>query len=309
MSFEIIEGNTDQPADFAKEISDNSFETDVLIASENSPVIVIFYSSLNASCARFVDMTIDCAKNAKGKINAVKANVDKCNVVTQALQIQNIPTVYAFFQGRPIDGFTGIMPEEAVIQFINKISALNSTETENEQKQGLSIEEVTKIMTEADELMSDENYDDAMEKYSMLLEDDEKNMDALAGIGWCLASQGDMESVREMLGNLNSEQKNATRIKGLKFIANIQPIEKIENLEKKILGDDELDKRYELAKAFISEGNFDSSIEHLVKIISQNREWEDGKAHKFLLQLFESLGNSHSATRRGKRKLSTVLFS
>ena len=140
----------------------------------------------------------------------------------------------------------------------------------------------------------------------MLLEDDEKNMDALAGIGWCLASQGDMDSVREMLSNLTSEQKSGvSRISSLEFIANIQPIDSIEKLSAK----DGLDSVFELSKAYIAVGDFDSAFDSLIKIISQNREWKSGKAHKFLLEFFESLGNNHPATRRGKRKLSVVLFS
>ena len=163
MSFEIIEGGMSQTADFAKETSDNSFDTDVLMASVNSPVIVVFYSAFNVSCVKFVDMATEVAKLSSDRVTLIKANIDKCPAVMQAMQIQNIPTVYVFFQGQAIDGFAGMMPEAEVRSFIDKISNLGVTSKE-EEKQGLSIEEVTKIMSEADELMSDEEYDLALDK-------------------------------------------------------------------------------------------------------------------------------------------------
>jgi len=306
MNLEIIDGQNSQLADFVKEISDNTFESEVLAVSMDTPVIVAFYSSFNSVCKSFIEMMEKYAKKTKGNFKLVKVNIDKCPIVTQALNVQTLPTVYIFAQGQAVDGFAGLLPESEIALFFEKISGGN----QNNKKKGdlgLSEEEIAKIISSANDFFSSEEYDKAMEKYSILLGNDEENIEALAGMGWCLASSGDMESVKEILSNISDAQKNNDRIKGLEFISgiesNFKPDELLKNLNTK-----DFEQLYNLSKAYMVEGSFDDAIDCLVKIIAKDKKWQDGKAHKFLLDMFGALGNLHAAAKRGKRKLSAALF-
>jgi putative thioredoxin len=194
----------------------------------------------------------------------------------QALRVQSVPTVYVFFQGKPVDGFAGSKPEAELRVMVEGLKKLSGGGA-NDDTAAIA-EHVKKIMTEADGFFKQDSFNEAMERYSGALELDPNNMDALGGIGWCLLSQGDAESVREMLGQLTPEQLKAPRLQGLQYILS--------------LGDEAKD--------------IPALIDRLVAEVKKNRA---GEAREKLLKLFEALGNAHPLTAPGRRKLSTVLFS
>lgn len=261
---------------FIKDTDEMSFENDVLNASMTKPVIVQFWSSGSALCRQLMPLLEKLVNEAAGAVMLAKVNVNKSPGLVQALRVQSVPMVYAFFQGKPVDGFAGSKPEPELRAMVDGLKKLSGGGV-GDDKAAIA-EHVKKLMAEADDFFKQGNLNDAMERYGGALELDPDNMDALGGIGWCLLSQGDADSVREMLGQLTPEQLKAPRLKGLQYILS--------------LGDDAKD--------------IPALIDKLVAEVKKNRE---GEAREKLLKLFEALGNAHPLTAPGRRKLSAVLFS
>jgi len=85
------------------------------------PVIVDFWAPWCGPCKTLQPMIEKVVKEAKGAVKLVKIDIDKNQMLAQQLRIQSIPAVYAFFGGRPVDGFMGAVPESQVKEFVDRL--------------------------------------------------------------------------------------------------------------------------------------------------------------------------------------------
>jgi putative thioredoxin len=110
------------PADLIKEGSDATFVADVIEASRAQPVIVDFWATWCGPCRQLTPALEKAVLAAKGKLKLVKIDVDKNPVYAGQLRVQSIPTVYAFADGKPVDGFMGALPDSQIKAFMDKCS-------------------------------------------------------------------------------------------------------------------------------------------------------------------------------------------
>lgn len=295
---------------FIKDTDGLRFEQDVLVMSMTRPVLVDFWAPWCVPCKQMLPVLEKIVGETNGKVLMVKVNIDANPELTQALRIQSVPTVYAFFQGKPVDGFAGAKPEAEIRSFVDKLKLLACPNSAAEN----IAEQVKKEMLEADGLFQREKYNEAMAPYSRALEMEPENMGALGGIGWCLLMQGDAVSAREMLFQLTPEQLKFPRLHGLQFILSLarraEGLEDTRTLEQKRLKTPkDLQLCFDLSLQYLAAGLLEKGIEMLIAIIRQNRDWQEKKARVFLLEIFDALGPAHPLTSPGRRKLSAVLFS
>ena len=109
------------PADLIKDSDQTKFAKDVLEASRTVPVIVDFWVPWCGPCKQLQPAIEKVVKAANGAVKLVKINIDQNQMLAQQLRIQSIPAVYAFFGGRPVDGFMGAVPESQVKQFVDRL--------------------------------------------------------------------------------------------------------------------------------------------------------------------------------------------
>jgi putative thioredoxin len=265
-----------QPAaSFVKDTDEAHFERDVMHASMSVPVIVQFRAAGSALCLQISPILEKLVAAAGGAVQLVRVDVGRSPGLAQALRIQAVPTVYVFFQGRPVDGFTGSKSEAELKTLIEGLQKLSGAP---QGAPAIDMEQVKKLIAEADGFFREGKLEAAMERYGAALDLAPEEAEPLAGIGWCLLSQGDAESVREMFSQVPAAQLETPRFKGLKYILS--------------LGDEA--------------NNIEALIDRLVAAVKKNRE---GAERAKLLEVFEALGPAHPLTAPGRRKLSTVLFS
>ena len=129
--------------DLIKDSSEATFMADVIEASQEVPVIVDFWAPWCGPCKTLGPALEAAVTAARGKVRMVKINVDENQELSAQLRIQSIPTVYAFFEGRPVDAFQGALPAGELKKFVDKLTALAG-----DDGLGAALEEGEALLTE-----------------------------------------------------------------------------------------------------------------------------------------------------------------
>jgi putative thioredoxin len=299
-----------QPADMSAVIFDvgaADFEERVLKASMEKPVIVDFWAPWCGPCKVLGPILEKAVSEAKGEVLMAKINMDENQELAQALRIQSIPTVYAFFGGRPVDAFQGALPETQVKAFVEKIVQI----ARQASPDAIDIPEALKAAAQA---LAEKDLQTAQGIYMQVFSQDEKNVQAFVGLVRTLIAAGELEQAAQWVQNAPAEiAKDPTfaEAKTALELAQAKPpsgaVDKIAAEVAKNPNDHQA--RFDLALAQFTSGLKEEGIESLLEIIRRKRDWNEGEARAQLLKFFEALGPVDPLTVTSRRKLSSLLFS
>jgi putative thioredoxin len=279
-----------------------TFAQDVIQASMTVPVIVDFWAPWCGPCKQLTPILEKVVKQAQGKVRLVKVNIDEEPELAQQLRIQSVPTVYAFVGGQPVTGFAGAQPESQVKALVEKLAGGSVGE---EVGAGL---DAARAAVEAGDVRS------AAAIYDAILREDPANADAIGGMARCLIGAGQLDDAGAWLDKAPPEAANHTEIAGaraaLQLAREAGELGDPQTFQARLAADpDDHDARYRLATILFLTGQAEPAMEELCRIVKRDREWEDDKARRQLVNFFDALGPKHPATLKGRRMLSAVLFS
>jgi putative thioredoxin len=295
-------GETDtgpSKADLIKEGSDASFAADVIEASRTQPVIVDFWATWCGPCRQLTPALEKQVLAARGAVKLVKIDVDKNPAYAGQLRVQSIPTVYAFVDGRPVDGFMGALPESQVKSFIDKLVG----------DQGPS--DLDQLLAMAKESLDLGDLGGAAQAYAEAMRLDPENPKAIAGLARCYLNGGDVERAQELvdMAPANAKDADLDSVRAALTLASAPPAE-TKVWEDRLAADPaDHEARFELANALAAAGRLQEASDQLLAIVERDRGWNDEAARKQLLTIFEAAGPTSDVAKQGRRKLSSILFS
>jgi putative thioredoxin len=296
----LIGETAGKPAgDIIKDATDASFMTDVVEASRATPVIVDFWATWCGPCKQLGPALERAVAAAKGAVKLVKVDIDKNPAYAGQLRVQSIPAVFAFVDGRPVDGFMGAVPESQVKAFVERLAKKGG---------GNPIDNLLDLARESLELG---DAGGAAQAYAQVLQADPNNVKALGGMARLYQQSGELERAREILAMAppDASDPDLDGVRAALALAESAPSETAE-FERRLAADpDDHAARLELAKALAGGGRMMDAVDELLEIIRRDRAWNDEAARKQLLTIFEAAGPASEVAKQGRRKLSAVLFS
>ncbi len=298
------QAETKKPAsEHIKDATDASFVADVIEASRVQPVIVDFWATWCGPCKQLGPALEKAVTAAKGAVKLVKIDVDRNPAYAGQLQVRSIPTVYAFVDGQPVDGFMGALPDSQIKAFIDKLIGPGSA-----PDAGSGVDEVLALAAESVALG---DLGGAAQAFAQALQIEPGNLKAIAGLARCYLAGGDAERAQEVVDMAPAGAKDADldSVKAaLKLAA--APASETSVLEQALAADpDDHASRLALATTLASQGRLDAAADHLLTIIERDRDWNDQAARNQLLTVFEAAGAGSDVVKQGRRRLSAILFS
>ncbi len=297
-----IGASTAGAADLIKDGTDAAFMADVIEASREQPVIVDFWATWCGPCKTLGPALEKAVVAAKGAVKLVKIDVDKNPGVAGQLRVQSIPTVYAFVDGKPVDGFMGAVPESQIKQFIDKLAAAAGPPAPSD---------LDETLARAAESLKLGDIGGAAQAFAQALQLDPANVKAIAGLARCYLTGGDFERAGEVvaLAPADAKDPDLDSVRAALALAAEAPSDTAAFEHRLAEDEDDHEARLELAKALAGRGRMDEAVDQLMRIVAKDRDWNDGAARAQLLAVFEAAGPGSETAKRGRRLLASVLFS
>ncbi len=302
---DILSGNGAAPAaDLIKDSSEATFMADVIEASKEVPIIVDFWAPWCGPCKTLGPLLEEAVKSAGGAVKMVKVNVDEAQMLAGQLQIQSIPTVYAFFQGQPVDGFQGALPGSEIKAFIDRVIQAAGGEADG----GLD-----EAVAAAEEMLDQGAAADAAQTFAAVLGEDSNHAGAYGGLVRAHIATGDLDQAEAVLNGAPAEISHAPELEAahaqLELARQAADAGPVADLMAVVEADpNNHAARFDLATALHAKGDVEEAVAQLLELFRRDREWNDGAAKAQLFTIFEALKPNDPVVLNGRRKLSSMIF-
>lgn len=201
------------------DVTDATFERDVLQRSHEVPVVVDLWATWCGPCHTLGPILEKVVAEAEGRVELVKVDIDANPMVAQAFRVQSIPSVFALADGKVVDSFVGALPEHRVREWV---------------------EQVAPSASEADVLV--QAGDEASLRKALELDPDHEG--AVVALAEMLVERGDGEESLELLGRI-PETAETRRVAALARVgAADDPSAELDSLLERVRDDEEARQRF-----------------------------------------------------------------
>jgi putative thioredoxin len=287
--------------DLIKDTTEATFMADVIEASREVPIVVDFWATWCGPCKTLGPMLESAVTAAGGKVKMVKVDVDKNQRIAGQLRIQSIPTVYAFWQGQPVDGFQGAVPASEVKAFIERTAALAGDG-------GLA-----EAIQAAEDMLTEGAAVDAAETFAAILGEDAENAAAYGGLIRAHLALNNLDQAEALITAApdkvaRTKELDAARaqLELVKQAANAGPEAELRAAVQ--ANPDDHQARFDLAAALLAAGNTKEAVDELLELFRRDREWNGGAAKAQLFTIFDALKPQDPIVLGGRRRLSSMIF-
>jgi putative thioredoxin len=275
--------------------SDRDFESAVIERSQQTPIVVDFWAPWCGPCRTLGPLLERLAEEHHGAFILAKVNVDESPELSRALNIQSIPMVLGFRDGKGVAEFVGALPEAAVRQFLATVLP----------------SEAERLAVEAAELWSAGSHAESEATFQRALELDARCDRALFGLAGILADRDAYDTALQLLDRISAGplRQDADRLAAEIRIRLAGGGDENSLRVKLAANPADLETRLLLGQVLAALSKYEEALTEYLEIVRRNRGFRDGAARKAMLDIFDLLGADSATTNHYRSELAKVLFS
>jgi putative thioredoxin len=286
------------------------FRRDVVEPSMTALILLDFWAEWCGPCKQLTPLLEKVAADyADRGVLLVKINVDEEKLIAAQFRVQQIPTVYAIFQGQPVADLSTARTEGQLKGAIDQILAQLPVQGEVQAKEA----EVEPLIAMGEQVLAEGDAARAANIFEQIIEMAPDHPEAIAGLARALVAAGRLDEARARLENLPEKADKdpaVARARSALALAEAAPASETAELEARIASDgDDHQARIDLAGALMAKGDRDGAADQLFESIARDRDYDEGAARKKLLQILEAVGLEDPWAGAQRRRLSAILFS
>ena len=274
------------------DVNEADFNDQVVEASTSKLIVVDFWAPWCGPCKQLTPSLEKVVRGSSDKVSLVKINIDDNQQIAAQLRIQSIPTVYAFKNKEVVNAFQGVIPENKIVEFIEK--SLGSKLTED----------FTEFYEQIENEMSQNKFEETKD---ILIEFISKNPTEIKAINFyleCLLKLKQFDEIDEFIGSLNKEMQEKDEIKQiekkLKIIKNNLSGPSLEDLLNKLGNNkNDIDLIVDVSDKYFSMQDYENCFEILLNNYPINKD----RVKEKMVELFAVLGNSNEHTVNYRKKI------
>jgi len=288
-----------QDTPFIFDVTTATFDQAVIENSFIKPVLVDFWAEWCAPCKVLMPLLASIAEEYRGELMLAKVNCDIEEDIVGRFGIRSLPTVVLFKDGQPVDGFAGAQPESAIRALL-------------EPHVQLPPPPVADPFETAQAMFNESHFAEAEAALQMLLSADNTDARALILYARCLAERGELDEAKTILEAVRGDDHKAAlagakaQITFLRQAADLPDAAELKTRLAQNPLDDEA--TFQLSIQQLARQQYEAALDGLLKLFTRNRAYNEGAAHKTLLQVFELLGNDHPLVTTYRRRLFAALY-
>ncbi len=293
------------PTDLVMDTTEATFMADVIEASQTTPIIVDFWAPWCGPCKTLGPQLEAAVTAAKGAVKMVKLNVDEAQSIAGQLQIQSLPTVYAFWKGQPVDGFQGAIPPSEITDFIDRVIKASGGEAPSDT--------LNDAVEAAEEMLGMGEASDAAQTFAAILGEDPLHAAAYGGVVRAHIALGDLDQAEGLLNGAPIEISKSPELEAahaqLELARQAADAGPVADLTAAVEADESNSQaRFDLAQALYANGDAEGAVDHLLELFKRDREWNEDAAKTQLFTIFDALKPNDPVVLNGRRKLSSMIF-
>lgn len=263
------------------------FATDVVEQSKTKPVLVDFWAEWCQPCKMLTPVLEHLAERNKETWAFVKVNTEKFPALAAEYGVRGIPNVKLFVDGKVASEFTGVQPDYAIEQWLQR--SLPSKHA--------------KDTAEAEQLIAEKNTAEARVILERVLAEDAINEHARVLMAQlCIFSNP--QRAEELVHDVLADSRYYDKAEAIRTFAHLGAV----FAQPDTLPTGEQKEAYLAAITAVEQHNFDTALEGFINVIREDRYYDDDGSRKACIAIFKYLGEEHDITRKYRRSFDSALY-
>ena len=280
----------------AFDVNEADFDEKVIAASYKQPVVVDFWAPWCAPCKVLKPILEKLAEEYAGKFLLAKVNSDACPDLSFQYGVRSIPSVKAIVNGRPVDEFTGALPERDIRAWLEKIFPSPAEELSRVARQLAEAGDVDAALQKLKEAM-------ALEPDNEWLRVDTAEL--LLAKNEAVEAEQLLDSIRHI--DLLKDDRVLQLAAQVRMELGAAGTDESALIAEIAANENDLEARLKLGNLLVASKHYAEGMDQLLEIVKRDRGFKDDIGRKTLLDVFNLLGGHGELVTEYRRRLAGLL--